>query len=73
MAKQWTTCDFCRKGRVTWRKEVMRFRQWSDRGYLLCRATLPVGTCAHCRAKSLDADSNQVLDAAFRRAYDKRK
>ena len=73
MAKHWTSCDFCRKGRVTWRTEVMRFRQWSDRGYVLCRVRLPVGTCDQCEAKSVDVDSDALFEAAFQRAYDKLK
>jgi hypothetical protein len=73
MAKQSTICELCRTGRVRWRKEAVRFRQWSDRGYVLCRVTLPVGTCTHCKAKSLDPDSERIFDAAFQREYAKRK
>ena len=73
MAEHSGSCDFCRIGPVTWREEVMTFRQWSDKGYVHCRVRLPVGTCAHCRAKSLDADSDRMFEAAFQRAYDKLK
>jgi hypothetical protein len=73
MAEHWTECDFCGKGPVIWRAEEMRFRQSSDKGYVLCSVTLPVGTCAHCQAKSLDADSNAAFEAAFPREYDKLK
>ncbi len=73
MAKHWSSCDFCRTGRLTWRTEVMTFRQWSDKGYVHCRVRLSVGTCANCQAKSLDADSDSMFDAAFQRAYDKLK
>lgn len=73
MAKHWSSCDFCRIGRLAWRAEVMTFRQWSDKGYVHCRVRLPVGTCEHCQAKSLDADSDRMFDAAFQRAYDKLK
>jgi hypothetical protein len=64
-------CDFCRKGHVAWRMEPMAFRQWSDKGYVHCRVTLPVGTCDHCQGKSLGPDSDQIFDAAFQREYDK--
>ena len=70
MAEHSSICDFCRTGPVTWREEVMSFRQWSDKGYVHCHARLSVGTCAHCQAKSFDADSDLIFDAAFRRAYD---
>ena len=73
MAERFTSCDFCRKGPVTWRMEEINFRQWSDKGYVHCRVTLPVGTCAQCQAQSLDADSDRAFEAAFKREYDKLK
>jgi hypothetical protein len=54
-----------------WRMEEMAFRQWSDRGYVDCRVTLPVGRCARCQATSLDEDSGKIFDAAFQCEYDK--
>jgi hypothetical protein len=65
------TCDFCRKGRIDWRVEEMRFRQWSDKGYVRCRVALSMGTCDNCGAKTLEPESNEIFDAAFRREYDK--
>ena len=64
-------CDYCGKGRVTWRLEEIAFRQWSDKGYVHCRATLPVGTCHNCQAKSLEESSDRIFDAAFQEGYDK--
>ena len=66
-----TLCDFCGRGPLAWQMEEIAFRQWSDKGYIRGRVTLPVGTCAHCQMKSLDNDSNLAFDAAFRREYDK--
>jgi len=71
MAEDLSECDFCRKGPVIWRIEEMRFRQWSDRGYVQCRVTLSVGTCAHCQAKSLEPGSDKIFDEAFQREYGK--
>jgi len=47
-------CEICNQGRVTKRMEEMAFRQWSDKGYIHCRVTVLIGTCDHCRVKSLD-------------------
>lgn len=60
-----TVCDFCRNKQVIWRTEVMDFRQSSDKGYVRCRAELPVGTCRSCGAKSMEFGSDEILDAAF--------
>lgn len=64
-------CDFCRKGRVYWHLKEMEFRQWSDKGYVHCRAALSVGSCDNCDSKTLEPGSEEILDAAFRREYDK--
>ncbi len=65
------TCEFCKKGRVTWHTEGMIFRQWSDKGYVHCRVVILTGTCDNCHLKSLDPEADNIFDAAFQREYDK--
>jgi|RhiMethySRZTD1v2_1073278.scaffolds.fasta_scaffold210002_1 hypothetical protein len=38
-------CDFCKAGLVTRHYEPVLFRQWSDKGYIFCRAEIPLGVC----------------------------
>jgi hypothetical protein len=64
-------CEICKQGRVTKRMEEMAFRQWSDKGYIHCRATILIGTCNNCHVKQLDPGSDKILDEAFQREYDK--
>jgi len=70
-ADQVTVCDFCHKKQVTWRTEIMAFRQFSDKGYVHCRAELDVGTCQSCGSKSLRQNSDEILDATFQKEYRK--
>ncbi|MFL6931851.1 MAG: hypothetical protein ACJ8FK_18215 [Xanthobacteraceae bacterium] len=65
-------CDFCRRGRVIKRNEDIGFYQWTDKGYLYCRATVPIGVCEHCGMKSWDDASESIIEDAVRRAYDRR-
>jgi hypothetical protein len=65
------TCEFCKKGRVTWRLEEMSFRQLSYKGYVHCRVMVLIGTCDNCHQKSLDREAQNILNEAFRREYDK--
>jgi hypothetical protein len=65
------TCEICRKGLVLKRMEAMAFRQSSDKGYVRCEVTVPIGTCEACGAKSLDPGSTKLLDEAFQREYAK--
>jgi len=64
-------CLFCKSGPVVRRTEEIQFRQWSDKGYVHCRATIPVDLCAHCGSRSLAPDSAEAIDHAFRVEYDK--
>ena len=66
-----TICDICKKHQVVWRNEELAFRQWSDKGYIQCRVELSIGTCTNCGSKSLQPDSDRILDAAFEQAYRK--
>jgi hypothetical protein len=66
-------CEICQKGHVTKRVEEMAFRQWSEKGYIHCRVAILMGTCDHCRVKSLDPGADKILDEAFQREYGKLK
>ena len=35
-------CDFCENGTVTKHIEQIKFRQLTDRGYIFCRAEVPI-------------------------------
>ena len=43
-------CVLCGKGHITRQKREVAFRQWSDKGYIHCRATIPIDICDHCHA-----------------------
>jgi hypothetical protein len=68
-----TVCVLCRKGHVVREKRDVAFRQWSDKGYIHCRVTIPMDICDHCNASySADPGIDKILDDAFQREYDKR-
>ena len=46
-------CDFC-NGTVTKHIEQIKFRQLTDRGYIFCRAEVPIGICNRCSSKHLE-------------------
>jgi hypothetical protein len=63
-------CELCRQGRKITRNEELPFHQWTDRGYVSCRVTIPISTCDHCNAKSWDEAAESMIEAAVRKAYD---
>ena len=67
-----TICDFCRRGQVIKSSQEIGFYQWTDRGYLYCRATVPVGVCDQCGMKSWDDRSEAIIEDAVRRAIEDR-
>jgi hypothetical protein len=66
-----SSCAFCRNGKVRRTAEEMRFRQWSDKGYIYCHVVVTVGVCRGCGSRTLDEDAEKIIDAAFQREYRK--
>jgi hypothetical protein len=64
------SCDFCQQGQLVKQMKEVPFRQLSDKGYVHCRATLPISVCDNCRFQSMDKEAEKILDATFQREYD---
>jgi hypothetical protein len=64
-------CDFCKSGHVTRHHRGIAFRQWTDRGYVSCRVTIPLGVCDHCGSKHWTEDAEAITEDAVRREYAK--
>jgi hypothetical protein len=64
-------CDFCGHRSVVTRFEQLAFHQWTDRGYVSCRVTVPIGTCEQCGAKSLGEAAEELIEEAARQERDK--
>jgi len=45
-------CELCRRGHIVTRSQDIAFHQLTDKGYVFCRVTVPMGTCDHCGAQS---------------------
>ena len=65
-------CDFCRSGQVTRRDQYIAFRQWTDRGYVSCRVTVPLGVCDRCQSSHWNKEAEVIVEEAVRREYEKR-
>jgi hypothetical protein len=64
-------CDFCKKGRVIAREQLLAFRQWTDRGFVHCRAEALIGLCDHCGSKHWNQEAEAIVEEAVRREYEK--
>jgi hypothetical protein len=64
-------CEVCgQRGKVK-QNEELAFNQWTDRGYISCRVTIPVSTCSYCKTRGWDETAEAAIEAAVRKEYDK--
>ena len=62
-------CDFCQSSHVTRYFRQIPFRQQTDKGYVSCRVTIPLGVCDQCGSKHWTEDAEAITEAAVRREY----
>jgi hypothetical protein len=63
-------CDFCKIGRLIERTQLIAFHQWTDKGYVFCRATVLIGVCEECGSRNFDEVAEATIDEAVRKAYE---
>jgi hypothetical protein len=64
-------CDVCRHGKITRNMQEITFHQWTDKGNISCKVTIPVGVCGNCGAKNWNEETEAVIEEAVKREYDK--
>jgi hypothetical protein len=64
-------CYFCKKGKFVKRTEQMTFHQWTDKGYVYCRVSVPLRVCGRCGSRDWTEETEALIDEAVRREYDK--
>lgn len=64
-------CDFCKHGHVGWHHQQIAFRQWTNKGYVSCRVTIPLGVCDCCRSPHWNEAAEAIVEDAVQRAYEK--
>jgi hypothetical protein len=65
------SCDFCKRGRVITRQEDIAFHQWTDKGYVFCEVSIPIGVCEQCGAKNWNEAADAIINDAVRQQYDR--
>lgn len=64
-------CELCKRGRLIGRTEEITFHQWTDKGYVRCRCTIPMQICDTCGSKTWDEAAEAILEQAVKAEYDK--
>ena len=63
-------CDFCKIGRLIERTQLIAFHQWTDKGYVFCRAPVLIGVCEECGSRNFDEVAEATIEEAVRKAYE---
>ena len=64
-------CFFCKQGKFVARTEEIAFRQWTDKGYVFVRVPVLLGVCNRCGSRNWSEETEEMIDKAVRREYDK--
>jgi hypothetical protein len=64
-------CDLCHRGAVFRTAQEIAFRQWTSKGNVFCRLTVPMAICPACGARNLDEVAEAMIDQAVQREIDK--
>jgi hypothetical protein len=64
-------CDVCHRGVVVRTTQEIAFHQWTSKGNVFCRVTVPMAICTQCGARNLDEAAEQTIDEAVQREIDK--
>ena len=64
-------CDLCHRGAVVRTAQEIAFRQWTSRGNVFCRVTVPMAICPECGTRNLDEAAEAMIDRAVQQEIDK--
>jgi hypothetical protein len=64
-------CDLCHRGTVVKTAQEIAFRQWTAKGNVFCRLTVPMTICTECGARNLDEAAEAMIDRAVQLEADK--
>jgi hypothetical protein len=51
--------------------QEIAFRQWTSKGYITCRVTIPATVCPDCGAMNWDEAAEALIEEAVRQEVDK--
>lgn len=61
----------CKKGHFARRDTEIAFLQWTDKGPVQCRVSIPMEVCSQCGFKTWDERADRLLNEAVLRERDK--
>ena len=66
-------CIVCNRGPTEPMIQDIAFRQWTNKGYVLCHAAVTIIVCDDCGAKFLDEEAESIIEAVANRAIEENR
>jgi hypothetical protein len=67
--KEDETCPFCKGGSLIKEDRAIAFSQWTDKGNVVCRVTVPIGVCMRCGSERFTDSAESIVEDAVHREY----
>jgi hypothetical protein len=64
-------CEVCNLGTLVSTTRELSFGEWTTKGYVSCRVTLPMLVCDRCGDRTLDEAAEAIVEEAVKREVDK--
>jgi hypothetical protein len=64
-------CSICNHGITVRTTQEMAFSQWTSKGYVSCRVTIPIAICPGCGARNWDEAAEAIIEEAVQQEVDK--
>jgi len=65
-------CVLCKVGNLIRSDQEIAFKQWTDKGYVFCRVTIPMDVCDYCGWKTSDDNAEAIINEAVRQQYERK-
>ena len=65
------TCVLCKRGTLTQEETELSIRQFTDKGNVQCRVSIPIAVCNYCDARTLREPAEQLIEDAIAAEYAK--
>jgi hypothetical protein len=60
-------CDVCYRGIVVRKLQEIAFHQWTGKGNVFCRVSVPTAICAECGVSQSDETAEMIIEEAVKR------
>jgi len=65
------TCALCKRGTLVREERELAIRQFTDKGFVQCRVSVPIAVCGNCASQTLLDGAEELIENAIAAEYAK--